>query len=103
MTSFPFPLSLSGVPLPRGMVAILDLRHVQVPGEPYRDSEKEVLGSNFAFEQIAAHCNQDWLLIYGNLLRMSKGHSTAKLDSWEKDGVQYRDVVVHYFDLETDW
>jgi hypothetical protein len=84
------------------MVAILDLRHVQVPGEPYRDSKKVVLDCTYAVERIAAQCQQDWLLIYANLLRISKGHCTAKLDSWEKDGVQYRDVVVHYFDLGPD-
>lgn len=91
--------AMAGIPLPRGMVAILDLRHTHVPGQSYRDSDKEVIDPTGALDQLAEQCNQDWLLIYAHLLRTAKGHCTAKLDGWKKCGVQYYDVQVHYFDL----
>jgi hypothetical protein len=91
--------ALTEIPLPPGMVAILDLRHRQVPGEPYRESDKEVIDATGALDQLAKECNQDWLLIYAHLLRNAKAHCTATLDGWNKNGVQYYDVRVHYFDL----
>jgi hypothetical protein len=89
-------------PLPPGMVAILDLRHRQVPGEPYRESDKEVIDATGALDQLAEQCNQDWLFIYAHLLRTAKAHCSATLDGWNKNGVQYYDVRVHYFDLAGD-
>jgi hypothetical protein len=69
---------------------LLKISHVRKKGTTH---------STGALDQLAKQCNQDWLLIYAHLLRTAKAHCTATLDSWNKNGVQYYDVRVHYFDL----
>lgn len=95
--------TLTDIPLPPGMVAILDLRHIQVVGQPYRESLKEVIDKTGAVESIAKACNQDWLLMYAQLLRESKSHMTATIDSWDHCGTMFFDVQVHYFELAGIW